>query len=1357
MSVYSRWLVLFSLSLALFLGACSDTSAPPPLAKNTDTGSDKAPDVPEGSDSDVVDPVASDDDDNVDSAVPGDSAEDPATGDDTETDTGDDSDVIYVPVACTEGNAEKVCGAEGFCVDGFCCDGPCTGSCEVCNAAGSEGVCSPAPVETVCREAAGGCDVAEMCDGASRFCPPNKVALAGTVCREAQGECEVDVMCDGKTLDCPEDIYADTDVDCGEIDACTQGGKCDGAGGCIPIYQEPGFACGDDGDSLCDKPDTCDGAGNCLANFVASGTECTEHPGNPCFSVGQCNDTGQCVGYGFRGEGALCGDETETTCDKPDTCDASGVCQPNYVAASSLTECSDAAGPCKLPGYCDGSGGCASAANKPDNTPCGSYNSEDPCDAQDVCVAGVCEVRFAPSNKTCASSDQCTLGGRCDGQGVCEMSYRPSGFGCGDRNRTPCDEPDSCDGSGNCLPNFLAAGDACSADPNNTCLAMGECDGAGQCLGNVQKAEGAACGSQDDWACDKPDTCDANGVCQPNYVSAESQTVCSDPVNSCKQPGYCDGAGKCASAANKPDNTPCGSYDPGNVCDAQDVCLGGLCQPRYAPSSTDCGEISDCINGGKCNGAGGCNLIYRSPGTFCGDQTDSLCDKRDTCDNKGVCQPNYVALGTPCSADPTNECLKAGACNGTGACVGNDFKMEHTPCGDQGDSLCDKPDTCDANGVCQANYVAQGTSCTSDPGNECLSVGSCNATGACVGNVFKAENTPCGDQGDSLCDKPDTCNANGVCQANYVAQGTSCTSDPGNECLSVGSCNATGACVGNVFKAEHTPCGDSGEWECDHADTCDANGVCQPNYEPLANQTECATPGNDCQKPGLCDGAGGCASQGPKADGASCGDATMNTDCDKPDTCLLGECEPNYVALNTSCNTGKNLGDCETGDTCDGVGQCLVRYVSSGTLCRAAVPGGCDVAEYCTGSEVNCPTDQFEPATKVCRAAVPGGCDIEERCTGTSAECPTDKYEALGKVCRAKDGECDVAEVCTGTSATCPADVYAPASQVCGTTVTEYRCSDDACGAQAQTRILQSHCAGSSIGKTCVADATPDWSTLATCNATAEVCRATTTSAGCVACDDNFAPADYCGTGDDEDVLFYYAGAAGTCENNQCVGYTPLEEDCEVGCQNGACIALACPSGGVEHAGYCWHKAKDDKTNCIETCNSKGDGEGGILYYDEATRTYAGTVTAGSTANMANCGLVTEALGKGNNPSGIQTGKGTGCTLHGGQTPYFVSNLVTTGWEVTDYHHRVCACRRGVAEEEHCLNGWHSTTQGAACTSQTQGDRAVCKFILDCLIENNCPSVAACVNVNGNSTCLKKSEGTAYQSYVNNVWAAMCQ
>src|SRR5207249_1773874 len=136
---------------------------------------------------------------------------------------------------------------------------------------------------------------------------------------------------------------------------------------------------------------------------------------------------------------------------------------------------------------------------------------------------------------------------------------------------------------------------------------------------------------------------------------------------------------------------------------------------------------------------------------------------------------------------------------------------------------------------------------------------------------------------------------------------------------------------------------------------------------------------------------------------------------------------------------------------------------TSGTTCRAAAGGGCDVAETCTGSSSTCPNDAFQPSTFVCRAAA-NECDLQETCPGNSATCPGDSVKASGTACSddgnvcttdlcngtvgsplcvhnpgnagttcraAAGGGCDVAETCTGTSSTCPNDAFQSSTFVC--------------------------------------------------------------------------------------------------------------------------------------------------------------------------------------------------------------------------------------------------------------------------------------------------------------------------------------
>jgi MYXO-CTERM domain-containing protein len=124
----------------------------------------------------------------------------------------------------------------GFCVDGVCCDAACgvglAGDCQACSvAAGAavDGTCALLSMGTECRAAAGACDVAESCDGASGACPADATAAAGTECRAALGACDAAEACDGASVDCPGDVSSPDGATC-DGGTCL-GGTCVGSGG----------------------------------------------------------------------------------------------------------------------------------------------------------------------------------------------------------------------------------------------------------------------------------------------------------------------------------------------------------------------------------------------------------------------------------------------------------------------------------------------------------------------------------------------------------------------------------------------------------------------------------------------------------------------------------------------------------------------------------------------------------------------------------------------------------------------------------------------------------------------------------------------------------------------------------------------------------------------------------------------------------------------------------------------------------------------------------------------------------------------------------------------------------------------
>jgi len=145
--------------------------------------------------------------------------------------------------ACTT-NAE--CGS-GFCADGVCCDTACGAGepnrCQACSvAAGAavDGTCGPRAAGTVCRAAAGACDIAETCTGSSTSCPADGLTAVGTVCRAAAGACDLAETCTGSSAACPADGLATAGTVCrATAGACDVAETCTGSSAACP---SDGFA-----------------------------------------------------------------------------------------------------------------------------------------------------------------------------------------------------------------------------------------------------------------------------------------------------------------------------------------------------------------------------------------------------------------------------------------------------------------------------------------------------------------------------------------------------------------------------------------------------------------------------------------------------------------------------------------------------------------------------------------------------------------------------------------------------------------------------------------------------------------------------------------------------------------------------------------------------------------------------------------------------------------------------------------------------------------------------------------------------------------------------------------------------------
>lgn len=162
--------------------------------------------------------------------------------------------------------------------------------------------------------------------------------------------------------------------------------------------------------------------------------------------------------------------------------------------------------------------------------------------------------------------------------------------------------------------------------------------------------------------------------------------------------------------------------------------------------------------------------------------------------------------------------------------------------------------------------------------------------------------------------------------------------------------------------------------------------------------------------------------------------------CRASSECRSGSCVDG-VCCESACGGGKDI-DCEACSMAKtGKADGLCRPVKKDTLCRPAVPGGCDIEERCSGTSKECPLDVVVKKDTLCRAPA-GVCDKPEYCDGRQATCPDDSKRDALAVCRPAVGPCDEPESCDGLQVSCPVDLWSAKTKRCG--VSPLVCHDPA-------------------------------------------------------------------------------------------------------------------------------------------------------------------------------------------------------------------------------------------------------------------------------------------------------------------------
>jgi cysteine-rich repeat protein len=206
---------------------------------------------------------------------------------------------------------------------------------------------------TVCRAAAGTCDLAENCTGASGACPADLKRT--TVCRGAAGICDIAELCDGVGDQCPADVRSTAQCRA-STGACDLGESCSGVGVDCPAdqFQPLGIACASDA-NIC-TTDQCDGFGACAhtansapcddglfcngADTCAAGT-CSVHSGSPCPGVDGDSDCSESCAEST--DSCTANDPELAACDDGNAATSGDQCLGGFCVGSSVgSVCGDA-------------------------------------------------------------------------------------------------------------------------------------------------------------------------------------------------------------------------------------------------------------------------------------------------------------------------------------------------------------------------------------------------------------------------------------------------------------------------------------------------------------------------------------------------------------------------------------------------------------------------------------------------------------------------------------------------------------------------------------------------------------------------------------------------------------------------------------------------------------------------------------------------------------------------------------------------------------------------------------------------------------------------------------------------------
>ena len=133
---------------------------------------------------------------------------------------------------------------------------------------------TPGNAGAVCRAAAGTCDVAESCTGTSATCPADGFQASTTSCvgTSSGGACDGTDSCDGAGH-CVDGYLAATSICRAAAGTCDVAESCTGSSGACPAdgFRPNTTSCvGTSNGGACDGTDSCDGSGNCVDGYLTA-------------------------------------------------------------------------------------------------------------------------------------------------------------------------------------------------------------------------------------------------------------------------------------------------------------------------------------------------------------------------------------------------------------------------------------------------------------------------------------------------------------------------------------------------------------------------------------------------------------------------------------------------------------------------------------------------------------------------------------------------------------------------------------------------------------------------------------------------------------------------------------------------------------------------------------------------------------------------------------------------------------------------------------------------------------------------------------------------------------------------------